>query len=119
MDDKPFFGESWYRLKMVDKDGAYAYSNQVKVSNNNSSSVYLYPNPTLSNAELRFNANNTGNYVVKITDMSGKSLQTLTGIFTAGNNIIKLDAGNLRQGLYLVSLVADGQPKIVLKLNKQ
>jgi hypothetical protein len=118
-DNNPSKGENWYRLKMVDKDGVFAYSNQVKVNNNSNGSVYLYPNPALGHAALYFNSNNICNYVLKITDMSGKTLQTLTGKFIPGDNIIHLDAASLARGLYLVSVVAEGQPKVVLKLNKQ
>jgi len=44
---------SYYRLKMNDNNGAYSYSNIIKVSRNLKGSVSLYPNPSKALLILR------------------------------------------------------------------
>jgi hypothetical protein len=118
-DDQPLPGESWYRLKMVDKDGAFTYSNQVKITANDNTRAVLYPNPALNYTELNLHANAAVNYMIRTTDISGRILQTLTGMLVPGNNKIKLNIAGFSKGMYVVSFTAEGQQRITLKLNKQ
>ena len=104
---------------MVDKDGAFTYSNQVKITANDNTRAVLYPNPALNYTELNLHANAAVNYMIRTTDISGRILQTLTGMLVPGNNKIKLNIAGFSKGMYVVSFTAEGQQRITLKLNKQ
>jgi GEVED domain/Secretion system C-terminal sorting domain len=44
-DFRPYNGVSYYRLKMVDTDGSYVYSNVEVVTLQNNFNAFIYPNP--------------------------------------------------------------------------
>ncbi len=76
----------YYRLKMIDRDGNFSYSNIVtfsfaaSVKNN----VNVYPNPVRSTINIRFSGMPNGDYHVKIYNVAGQQLMghnvTITGI---------------------------------------
>lgn len=119
-DNNPLNGDNWYRLKMVDKDGQYSYSNVEKINfTGNSKAAFLYPNPAMGNAILQFNSNKPCNYTVELVDVSGKVLKTLKGAAIAGENKVNLNVSNYTKGVYLVKLSYDENTKVIIKLSKQ
>lgn len=66
----------YYRLKMVDRDGSFEYSNVVAVEGSGEFRPYVYPNPVRSGEILHIqNAAESGSIVsVAITDMMGRSV---------------------------------------------
>jgi hypothetical protein len=82
-----------------------------------SKAFFVYPNPAKTNATIVFTA--TGNYSLKITDLSGKILQTKTGTAMKGENIINLDISMFARGSYFVTLVDDKKQLQNLKLQKE
>ncbi len=79
--------------------------------------VLLYPNPAKSFTTLSFNAN--GKYAITITNVSGKILQTKTGVANKGTNIIKLDVSRYTNGVYLITIIDEKNKKQTVKLNKE
>jgi len=77
----------------------------------------LYPNPAKTNATLSFNAD--GKYSITITDVSGKTLQTKTGVAVKGTNVIQLDVSKYASGIYLVTITDEKNKKQTLRLNKE
>ena len=62
----------YYRLKMVDNDGKYSYSNVVEIRMPSSNSFSIYPNPASTSVQLQFGKNVNGRAQVEVRDMSGK-----------------------------------------------
>lgn len=118
-DNSPFEGYNWYRLKMVDKDGQYAYSNILKIAFSNPKQVLLYPNPARDKTTLLFNAIKAGGYSIQLTDISGKVLLTIKGFAVAGENKVKLDVNKYAKGIYIINFITEGTAKVSLKLNKE
>jgi hypothetical protein len=53
-DRKPAAGKSWYRLKQVDNNGAFSYSQTVAiVTSNIKNEISVFPNPTTSTLQVR------------------------------------------------------------------
>ena len=77
----------------------------------------VYPNPAKTNATLLFNAD--GKYAITIADVSGKTLQTKTGIANKEQNIIQLDVSKYANGLYLVTITNEKNRKQTVKLSKE
>lgn len=69
IDASPVKGMNYYRLKMVDTDGAYKYSDIAKINFDGKSTLTLWPNPA-SNQLIIWEAKQ--NDVVIITDVTGK-----------------------------------------------
>ncbi len=102
----------YYRLNMVDKAGAAKYSNilSFKVTNKNSLSIALYPNPARSQVHLKINAVKEGVAVVRIIDGFGKMVSLSNKAISAGSNIVSIsDLSKMAAGNYHVQVIIDGQ----------
>jgi Leucine-rich repeat (LRR) protein len=93
-----------------------APDNLIASKMNNNSSISLYPNPAKSFTTLSFNAD--GKYAITVTNVSGKILQTKTGIANKGINIIQLDVSKYASGVYLITIIDEENKKQTLRLNK-
>ncbi|ADQ15877.1 hypothetical protein Lbys_0081 [Leadbetterella byssophila DSM 17132] len=84
----------YYRLKMVDHDGSFAYSKIIPVSLDESTapSFLVYPNPTVDYLQIK----NKEAGVVRIIDVTGKQIRNQK--VDAGIQVI--DVKNLREGVY-------------------
>lgn len=99
-DLKPAGGKSYYRLKMVDLDGSFAYSRIVGIQlKSNNGLVSLYPNPV---ADKLF-----------VTTVDGEILKGVSVFNSVGQVILKseaafsdksIDVRNLANGMYFVQI---------------
>ncbi|RYG50898.1 MAG: T9SS type A sorting domain-containing protein [Chitinophagaceae bacterium] len=94
-------GNSYYRLKLVDKNGSFAYSNTVAVKGKATTSISLFPNPAAST--LRINMGKKATYSsYRIVGIDGRV--AMTADFPEGNSEIVVDLAGLTKGRYLISL---------------
>ena len=92
-------GSVQFRLKLLDKDGGFAYSKTALVKGDNQSFDFnIYPNPSTSaNTNILISGlSNTGR--IQIIDMAGKVLKTLV----VNSNNVKV--GYLPNGVYMVKV---------------
>jgi hypothetical protein len=106
-DDQPFAGESWYRLKMVDKDGQYAYSNTISVNNLLQKTISINPNPVASVLNLNIESLTAGNAIIQINDVNGKLLLQKTISVSTGSNVIPVAVDHLAKGMYVLKFIQD------------
>lgn len=80
VDDRPLAGMSYYRLKQVDYDGRFTYSELVVIrnSNNEGTGVFVYPNPTKQSDRLfiKFENFKEKKARLRITDVAGRIVHT-------------------------------------------
>lgn len=101
VDDSPLPGQSFYRLKMIDRaagslEGAFAYSQIRKVSFQVEGGVVPYPNPVVDKILIRQHE------LVKQVDIVNTS-----GVKVISNqppSIAGIDVTKLPQGIYIVSM---------------
>lgn len=105
-DDSPYDGVNYYRLKQVDYNGAYEYSDTEIVQYLSESHYTLYPNPTSGKVtidspkeDVLIIYNSLG---LKISEMKVKK----------GDNLV--DLSGYRNGVYMF-LFADGSSRVVVK----
>ncbi len=72
-DAKPLPGVGYYRLKMMDKDGAFKYSDVVPVTNKSSVVINVFPNPVTTSLTIQHGKGEKG-AVVRILDLTGKQV---------------------------------------------
>lgn len=103
---------NYYRLGMVDNDGATAYSDIIQVTADCADGVYLspvYPNPVRGISKLRINntfgAANDAELV--ITDVAGRVVNRYQVDILFGTSEVELNATGLSAGIYYVNLSAD------------
>ena len=107
----------FYRLRKVDKDGKFTYSQVLVLHIPFNTKFSIYPNPATTYMQLQINGNVTGNVVIAIADVAGKTVQQRTLAASAGS--IKISTDNLVNGTYFVTLTYNGhrymQKLIVIK----
>lgn len=120
-DATPVMGPNYYRLKMIDKDSRFTYSQVVKVVlANNVSAISVYPNPVTGNATtLQMTNIAKGAYQVTLMNSSGqivysKSLNHTGGSATENIKFEKQTA----PGMYHLQLTGENG-KYSLQLMKQ
>jgi|GEM_PF-2949243 len=109
-DNKPFKGSSFYRLKMLDRDGSFKYSQVVVLKGTRPTVLQLsavYPNPVQSvlNLLVTSPANNMVTFL--ISDLSGKVVMQQRANLISGDNPVRLQVGRLAAGSYLLKAVCN------------
>lgn len=101
----------YYRLKQVDQDGKYTYSNTLVVRMQSISGVRMQvsPNPFVENLNVRFTASEAGTAQVQIITMNGQKVQVQQATIGKGNNTIQVQGiSKLNAGIYIAQLVVNG-----------
>jgi hypothetical protein len=96
-DNEPYTGLSYYRIKQVDKNGGYKYSNIASVNFAKRSFVSVYPNP--ANTQLTIEASSDYlNSKATIMNTLGESVRT--SVISSFQN--SLDISGLAGGVYYI-----------------
>lgn len=93
-------GLIYYRLKQVDLDGRFSYSNVVSVRNNNAELFSIYPNPAVDFVTIKTSLNTNTKINYRILNSSGKLIKE--GNLSGSN--IKINLGNVAAGLYFIKV---------------
>ena len=100
-----------YRLKQVDTDGTAHLSKTVTVERGVQELELLgtYPNPTRSQATVRYALPGTQDVTVRLYDVLGRQVRTLVSGEQEGRHQRTLDVGALPSGVYFLRLRAGGE----------
>lgn len=97
-----------YRLKQVDFDGTFEYSNEVEVDVNVPATFSLeqnYPNPFNPSTNIKYSVPEAGNVKLSVYNLVGEEVAVLVNGYTdAGQFEVSFDASNLSSGVYLYKL---------------
>jgi len=103
-------GKYYYRLKQVDFDGSYEYSDIVEVDFAAFNSYLLeqnYPNPFNPTTTISFNVAEKSNVKITILNTIGEEVAVvLNGEKEAGYHQVEFNAANLPSGVYFYQLEA-------------
>jgi len=112
---------SYYRLKLLDFNGSYEYSEVVSVqrsTNGGFSVLNMYPMPTDRAVTLQVSLEEDTNLTFTVSDMAGRVLSIRKMEGTKGINSMDLDVADLPPGQYLVE-IDNGVVKLPQQLVKQ
>jgi Secretion system C-terminal sorting domain len=103
------FTETIYylRLKMIDIDGRFTYSNVAIVRMNRNNNLFnVYPNPAndFVNAELGYNAK--GEYNIELIDVTGRIVNYTSVYDVNGNHLIRMHRNGIKNGIYILKMVS-------------
>jgi hypothetical protein len=110
VDNNVEYGKTYiYRLKALDRDGSFSYSDERTVTLTGLSGVIelgqARPNPVRSESTIEYTMSQSANVEITLVDASGKEVARLySGIQTAGQHILNVDAKDLASGVYQVVL---------------
>jgi Secretion system C-terminal sorting domain len=107
---------NFYRLKMINMDGSFAYSNILKLSNKqkNINTLDVMPNPAKANLFVHITSAQAHSSTIEIINLLGqiifkKYVQTIKGV-----NSIPVDVSNLPRGVFFLK-VEDMIKKLILE----
>ncbi len=108
-----FAGASvYYRLKQVDLDGNYSYSNIALLNTEEGSDISLYPNPFNSTTGVYVNATEDANVTIEVKDLMGRSIALTTASVVKGGQYLTIEAlSTVADGMYLVQVELNGELK--------
>jgi predicted esterase len=67
-------------------------------------SIVVSPNPFTSDASAHISLDRSQRLNIHLTDMTGKLIQTASGIYGQGNSEVRLNTGGLPSGVYLLKV---------------
>ncbi len=103
-DDEFCNGKVYYRLKQVDMNGAFTYSNIVSISCKNST-LNVSPNPSSQNVILNFYEQKNGLVTVEVTDMVGQTVLSNIYNVQTGFNSVEVKVSSLPDGVYYLKVL--------------
>jgi hypothetical protein len=107
-DNAPRTGKNFYRLKMVDLDATFKYSEVRTVNIGGSDLEFSFgPNPVQTEAVIRISGNQRARLTLTVTDLMGRTVKT-TNIVKSENLLSqKINLADLPAGQYVLSLKGD------------
>jgi hypothetical protein len=110
-DKSALSGKYYYRLKQVDYNGAFEYSNVVEVDLGIPQKFELmqnYPNPFNPSTVIAYSLSANSLVTLKVYDVLGNEVSALVNQFQpAGSYQVTFNANNLADGVYFYTLTTD------------
>ncbi len=98
----------YYRLKQIDMDGTFEYSNELQIDINTLNNYQLfqnYPNPFNPGTKISWQSPVNSWQTLKVFDVLGKEIATLVNEYrNAGSYEINFDGSKLSSGVYYYQL---------------
>jgi hypothetical protein len=110
----------YYRLKMVDQDQSFNYSNTIFVGKTSSNKLNLsiYPDPIKDNSQLIFDATNDEKAIIEIHNNLGQLVNTFNINVSYGFNNIQHETSELPAGYYTLRLILEDNSSQAIKFIK-
>jgi len=93
----------FYRLRLVDLDGKFTYSNVAVVRQTENKGIRSFPNPVASQLNIEF-ANAKGAYIISMFNQAGQEVQSTRANIENSVQYVTLQRNNLTAGAYFVRI---------------
>ncbi|MBP6432762.1 MAG: T9SS type A sorting domain-containing protein [Ferruginibacter sp.] len=104
VDNLFFYGDNYYRLKIINDDGTFTFSQIITLRNDaiKTQIVNIYPNPIINEVSVQFTSSSTKiiNYI--ITDITGRQVDNGLLSITKGNTKQIINCRKFRTGTYSI-----------------
>ncbi len=100
-------GPVFYRLKMIDQDGRFSYSNVIKVIINDRNTKLISPT-VIKDGYLRVNIANNAYSFLEMINSNG--VKVFTRAIDGQTGRLEIATGTLAPGVYVVRLLGNGEP---------
>lgn len=98
----------FYKLKQVDKDGKFAFSQVIKLSLGDAASSFkIFPNPVVNDFTVSFTSVKSSNAVLMVRNTSGQTVLSEKINVLKGSNSIQVNSSVLKSGMYYLTVVGD------------
>jgi hypothetical protein len=104
VDASPLKGWNYYRIKQVDHDGKFTFSNIAAVNFDSKSGtpMVIYPNPAKDKLTVEYTAERAGKLDLQVVDGKGAVLISQVMGFSAGRNNETVNIAALSTGVYIL-----------------
>jgi 1,4-alpha-glucan branching enzyme len=110
-DLQPQKGVNYYRIKQVDKDGMFTYSQTVQVIFDGKSIYWsVYPNPVINGIHISVK-NSMHNVQLILSDINGKIIYTQNFAQLSAGEEKNINSTGLPKGVYMLTIKSDGETK--------
>lgn len=105
-DQKPNRGLNYYRLKSVDRDNSFTYSNIVliQLKTDGTIATVVSPNPAINNINIQLQSGNDDELLVQLTDALGRVVRSQSWKVVSGNNFTTINTAGLAAAIYFVNI---------------
>lgn len=103
-DAKPYPNYSYYRLKIIDRDGGFKYSDIVKIKTPPKSIAItkIFPNPAKDNLTIELITDKKQTVKIEVFDMAGKRVSDFNLVAEQGINTKQVSLNRLANGTYYI-----------------
>ncbi|MBP7184431.1 MAG: S8 family peptidase [Saprospiraceae bacterium] len=113
-------GTHYYRLKQIDENGDFTYSEvrSVTFEDKNSSINNVYPNPFVDEINIVINSKSNEQVLISLSDIDGRTLYSKTIDLVKDFNLVTInDFPTLSDGLYAIRIIYQKKADTIL-INK-
>ncbi|WP_158638430.1 T9SS type A sorting domain-containing protein [Panacibacter ginsenosidivorans] len=119
-DYNDYSGVTFYRIRQLNSDTTYGYSNIVSVKGPDAVPFRMYPNPVSDRLWIEIIAKQSGNGSIIVFDGTGKILRQQSTSFTENKLVMEsIDVRQLATGLYLVRILMPDKTLFTQKFIKE
>jgi Secretion system C-terminal sorting domain len=93
----------YYRLRMVDIDNKFTYTNIAIVRKSSVKSIRVFPNPVTDYMNIEF-SNAKGAYTVSLFNQAGQEVQSRKADINSTVQYVRIEKGSLLTGMYYVRI---------------
>ncbi|MDP4283306.1 MAG: T9SS type A sorting domain-containing protein [Bacteroidota bacterium] len=116
-------GNTYYRLKQIDKDGKSSYSNIVYIKGDNINAITIgniYPNPAKNSINVTIASPSNNKIEIEISDLAGKIVLRKATKIVKGDNNLSVNVTNLSSGSYILKATgSSGSQTSITKFVKE
>jgi hypothetical protein len=96
----------YYRIKLVDNNGSYTYTNIIVLKRKNTNKIDVAPNPFIAFVDIGFTSDKKDNGVIQLFSTSGSLIKTTTINVNRGYQKYTLQNLQLLQsGMYIIKII--------------
>jgi len=117
VDAAPNKGNNYYRLRLVNNDNSFRFSEIKNVKHLSYAEMMVSPNPVAQNMRVLVEADKTEKATLFITDLAGRRVFNTSVNIVEGNNTLNIPVSTLNSGSYVVTIQLANQT-LVKKINK-
>jgi len=104
LDENPYNGKNFYRIRQVDKDGSVTYSKIISVTVRKNHIVSIFPNPATDLLLIRLNNTAPETLQVELADVQGRVIYRKAHTTDGVNANIKVDLRSLEPQVYILKV---------------
>lgn len=114
IDAEPIDGINYYRLKAVDLDDSFEYSQikTVSLTSSHIKSMSSFPNPAIDKVNLNFNSAVGDLYFLQIVDANGIVVYNANVYGFEGPNQVEFNISTYQKGIYFVRLFNENKSEL-------